>query len=148
MRYIHLIFINPDLIIINNFIEHMENLKIISKIARKMKKNSNLIIITPDANSFARKKFSNYWSGYHSPRHKIIFTPKSIKKFFSHDKYFIFKQTKILDPFTNLLSISNLIKEIRLKFYFPYIFKVFNFFLYIFVDIKQKNRILMVGKKI
>ena len=126
----------------------MENLKIISKITQKMKKNSNLIIITPDANSFARKKFSNYWSGYHSPRHKIIFTPKSIKKFFSHNKYVIFKQSKILDPFTNFLSISNFIKEIRLKFHPLHIFKVLNFFLYLFVDIKQKNRILMVGKKI
>ena len=148
-KNLHLIKkLNPDLILINNFIEHMENLKIINKIIKKMKKNSYLIIITPDANSNARKIFSKYWSGYHSPRHKIIFTPKSIKKFFSDNKYFIFKQTKIMDPFTNILSILNLVKEIRHKFYFPHIFKVINFLLYIFVDIRQKNRILIVGKKI
>ena len=78
--------INPDLIIINNFVEHVENLKNIGKIIHQIKKGSYLIIITTDGNSFSRKKFSNYWSGYHSPRHKVIFNSKSIKKIFSKHK--------------------------------------------------------------
>ena len=112
-----------------------------------MKKGSYLIVITPDGESLARKKFSNYWSGFHSPRHKVIFNVRSIKKFFARNKKIKFKQTKIYDPFTNLLSISNLIKQNIFKFFLPDIFKIINFILNIFIDIRQKNRICMVVKK-
>ena len=140
--------INPDLIIINNFVEHVENLMSISKIIHQIKKGSYLIIITPDGNSFARKKFSNYWSGYHSPRHKVIFNSKSIKKIFSKHKKIKFKQIKIYDPFTNIISISNLIKQIMHSFVPADIFKITIFLLHLFVDIRQKNRILMIVKKV
>ena len=140
--------INPDLIIINNFVEHVENLMSISKIIHQIKKGSYLIIITPDGNSLARKKFSNYWSGYHSPRHKVIFNSKSIKKIFSKHKKIKFKQIRIYDPFTNVISISNLIKQIMHSFVPADIFKITIFLLHLFVDIRQKNRILMIVKKV
>ena len=140
--------INPDLIIINNFVEHVENLMSIGKIIHQIKKGSYLIIITPDGNSLARKKFSNYWSGYHSPRHKVIFNSKSIKKIFSKYKKIKFKQIRIYDPFTNVISISNLIKQIKQNFVPADIFKITIFLLYLFVDIRKKNRILMIVKKV
>jgi len=139
--------IRPDVIIINNFIEHIENLIDIHKIINQMKKKSYLIILTPDGNSSARKIFSNYWSGFHSPRHKVIFNTKSIRTFFSNNKKINFRQTKIYDPFTNLVSISNIIKQIAHKFVLSDFLKVILFLLYIFVDYEQKNRILMVGEK-
>ena len=52
--------IKPDLIIINNFIEHIEDLKIIKKILSKMKERSHLAIITIDANSSGRKYTSSW----------------------------------------------------------------------------------------
>ena len=139
--------INPDLIIINNFVEHVENLMSIGKIIHQIKKGSYLIIITPDGNSFARKKFSNYWSGYHSPRHNVIFNSKSIKKIFTKLKKIKFKQIGIYDPFTNIMSILNLIKQIMYSFVLADIFKITYFLLYLLVDIRQKNKILMVVKK-
>ena len=140
--------INPDLIIINNFVEHVENLMSIGKIIHQIKKGSYLIIITPDGNSLARKKFSNYWSGYHSPRHKVIFNSKSIKKIFPKRKKIKFKQIKIYDPFTNIISISNLIKQIMHSFVPSDILKITNFLLHLFIDNRQKNRILMIVKKL
>ena len=140
--------INPDLIIINNFVEHVENLTNIGKIVHQIKKGSYVIIITPDGNSFARKKFSNYWSGYHSPRHNVIFNSKSIKQIFPKRKKIKFKQIKIYDPFTNIISISNLIKQIMHSFVPSDIFKITNFLLHLFIDIRQKNRILMIVKKL
>ena len=139
--------INPDLIIINNFVEHVENLISIGKIIHQIKKGSYLIIITPDGNSLARKKFSNYWSGYHSPRHNVIFNSKSIKKIIPKLKKIKFKQIGIYDPFTNAISISNLIKQVMHNFVFNDLFKVTFFLLYLFADIRQKNRIMMIVKK-
>ena len=140
--------INPDLIILNNFVEHIENLKNIGKIVHQIKKGSYLIILTTDANSLGRKKFSNYWSGYHSPRHNVIFNSKSIKKIFTKLKKIKFKQIGIYDPFTNIVSILNLIKQIMYSFVLADIFKITYFLLYLFVDIRQKNRILMIVKKL
>ena len=139
--------INPDLVIINNFIEHIENLIGIDKIIRQIKKGSFLIIFTPDCNSSARETFSNYWSGYHSPRHNIIFNSTSIKKIFFKHKKIKTRQMRIYDPFTNLSSILNLFKKILHNFVLSDIFKITFFLLHLFVDIKQKNRILMIVKK-
>ena len=139
--------IKPDIIIINNFIEHIENLKDINKIINKMKKKSYLIIFTPDGNSLARKKFLNYWSGFHSPRHKIIFNAKSIKIFFSSFKKISFKQTKVYDPFTNLISFFNILKQIKYKVFLSDIFKIFYFPFFILIDFIRNNRLLIILKK-
>ena len=79
-----------------------------------MKKNSCLIVITPDANCSARKIFMNYWSGYHSPRHKIIFNEKSMKIFISKNKNISYEQNKIYDPFSNFVSITNIITNLSI----------------------------------
>jgi 2-polyprenyl-3-methyl-5-hydroxy-6-metoxy-1,4-benzoquinol methylase len=135
--------IKPDLIIINNFIEHMENPRNINKIIFQMKRNSYLFIITPDANSCARKKFSVCWSGYHSPRHKTIFNQKSIKKIIAKYKNVNLEQSKIYDPFSNFISISNFMKQVSLKSIIFDIFKIPFFLFFIFTDFSNKNRILL-----
>ena len=139
--------IKPNIIIINNFIEHIENLKIIKKIVYQMRKKCFLIILTPDGDSLARRKFANYWSGYHAPRHNVIFNSKSIKKIFPKSKNIKLKQFRIYDPFTNAISISNLIKQVMHNFVFNDLFKITFFLLHLFADIRQKNRILMIVKK-
>ena len=140
--------INPDLIIINNFVEHIENLKNIGKIVHQIKKGSYLIILTADANSLGRQKFSSYWSGYHSPRHKVIFNSKSIKKIFPKNEKIKFKQIGIYDPFTNVISLSNLIKQMIHSFVLADMLKITYFLLYLFVDSRRKNKILMIVKKV
>ena len=139
--------INPDIIIINNFIEHIEDLKIIKKLINKLKKKISIVILTPDANSSGRIKFSQYWSGYHSPRHKVIFNKKNIKKIIPKNKRLKLIQSKIYDPFTNFISIGNLLKQICKTYLLTDIFKILIFSLYIFIDIKQKNRLLLIIKK-
>ena len=140
--------IKPNIIIINNFIEHIENLKIIKKIVYQMRKKCFLVILAPDGNSLARRKFANYWSGYHAPRHNVIFNSKSIKKIFPKSKNIKLKQFRIYDPFTNAISISNLIKQVMHNFVFNDLFKITFFLLHLFADIRQKNRILMIVKKL
>lgn len=139
--------LKPDLIIMNNFIEHIENYKDINNIIACMKKNSALAIITPDAGSHGRSFFNSHWSGYHAPRHKVIFTTKGIRKLFSKNKKITFSQVKIYDPFTNLMSIFNLLKDPNYNFLISKLIKILSSFLYTFYNLKTKNKILFIGKK-
>tara|TARA_Y100000590_G_scaffold461021_1_gene621673 strand:- start:49 stop:918 length:870 start_codon:yes stop_codon:yes gene_type:complete len=135
--------IKPDLIIINNFIEHVEDINKINKVISSMKKKSLLIIVTPDSNSLGRKIFSNYWSGYHAPRHKTIFNDVSLQFYMSKNKKIKYSLKKIYDPFANIISLRNSIKNISLRYFFQNIFQVIFFSFFMFIDLFRKNRILM-----
>ncbi len=140
--------IKPDLIIINNFIEHVEDVKKINKIISSMKKGSFLLILTPDANSSGRKIFRNFWSGYHAPRHKNIFCKSSLELLVSKNKKTKYELKKIYDPFTNILSIKNCIKHTSIKNFFHNIFQSIYLSFFIFIDLFKKNRILMQIEKL
>ena len=139
--------INADTIIINNFIEHIEDLKDLYKILGIMKKNSNMVIITPDTASKARKIFGNCWSGYHAPRHKILFNKNNILKVFTDIKDINIQIYKLYDPFTNIISLSNLTKELKNKFSLKVLLKLIISPLLLFIDIINKNRILVIITK-
>jgi len=140
--------INPKIIIINNFFEHFQDNKQIRQLISKLKKKTTIIIFTPDLNSYGRKIFQNYWSGYHAPRHNYIFSKKS---FISMKKIFSFKIkhiSRFYDPFTNLISIKNKIKYFlsekklyNIFFDFPLILKG------LFCDIKKHNRLFIILEK-
>ena len=139
--------INPNLIIINNFIEHMEDYTILHKILNIMKHNSTMVIITPDANSNARKYFKDCWSGFHAPRHKIIFNKKNILKIFKNKNYNCIVTHKLYDPFTNLISTNNLLKKLKNQFSLINLFKIMIAPLIFFLDIINKNRLIIIIKK-
>ena len=139
--------INADIIIINNFIEHIEDMNDLYKIIKVMKKGSNMIIITPDTDSNARLFFSTFWSGYHAPRHKMLFNKKNILKTFSHIKDINLRTYKLFDPFTNLISYYNLIKEFRVNFSIKLLLKVIITPSLLLMDLFKKNRILMIIQK-
>ena len=63
----------PDIIILNNIIEHLNDFNSIKNLFKVLKKKVKIIVITPDGESSARNKFNLFWSGYHSPRHSFIF---------------------------------------------------------------------------
>ena len=71
---------------------------------------------------------------------------KLIKKIFPKSKNIKLKQFRIYDPFTNAISISNLIKQVMHHFVFNDLFKITFFLLHLFADIRQKNRILIDRK--
>ena len=139
--------INADIIIINNFIEHLEDINDLYKTIEIMKKGSNMIIITPDTDSNARLFFSTFWSGYHAPRHKMLFNTKNILKTFSHIKDINLRTYKLFDPFTNLISYYNLIKEFRVNFSIKLLLKVIITPSLLLMDLFKKNRILMIIQK-
>ena len=42
-------------------------------------KDAILIIEVPNYNSLTRKIQKEYWAGYHTPRHSVIYTPKTLE---------------------------------------------------------------------
>ena len=139
--------INADIIIINNFIEHIENMQDLYNIINIMKKDSCMIIITPDTDSKARLFFGNCWSGYHAPRHKVLFNKINILELFSNIKNINLKSYKLYDPFTNIVSLSNLIKETFSNFNLKVLIKIITFPIMMFLDLINKNRILLIIRK-
>ena len=139
--------IEPDLIIINNFLEHMENYATLNKLLSSMKNNSSIIIITPNSNSKGRRYFQDCWSGFHAPRHKTIFNEKNILNIFEIRKSNILKTSKLYDPITNLISANNLFKELKENKSLNSYKKLFFIPFVLFLDIFNKNRLIILIKK-
>lgn len=140
--------INPDILIINNFFEHFQDIKQINQLFRGLKKKTSIIIFTPNLNCQGRKIFKNFWSGYHSPRHFFVFSQKSfyiIKKKFSLKIKYI---SNYYDPFTNFISIKNKIKFLLYKRKYLDIFLNFPLFVKgLFSDLDKNNRLFLILEK-
>ncbi len=72
--------LEPDIITMWHYLEHdytpLENLKSLKTIS---KKSTKLIIEIPNFDSESRKKYGKNWSGWHTPRHISLFSPKNIE---------------------------------------------------------------------
>jgi len=137
-----------DIVILNNVIEHLKSFEFIKNFFSILNAKTKVIILTPDLNSHARKSFSILWSGYHSPRHNFVFSINSFNEICKICNLKIDKNSKLLDPFSNLISIKNaikakfLLKNTNIKVnLFSLLFKIFDDFLF-------KNRIFLVLEKI
>jgi 2-polyprenyl-3-methyl-5-hydroxy-6-metoxy-1,4-benzoquinol methylase len=69
-----------DIITMWHYLEHdyqpQQHLKQILNYAHE---ETRLIIEVPNFNSYTRKKFGKHWSGYHTPRHSALYSPKNIE---------------------------------------------------------------------
>ena len=138
--------INPDFVILNNFIEHIEDLNDFDNLLKAIKKNAYIIILTPDNLSYSRKFFGLFWSGYHSPRHVNIFNKKSLQ-FFLEKKKIQYTIKNIFDPLSAISSFKNCVSDLVDDFSFKKLFKLTFYFFYCLIDIFFKNRILIFCKK-
>ncbi len=70
-----------DAILISHAIEHVSNPKEYLKIIYdKLKKNGQLILLAPNANSLGYKLFKRAWAPIETPRHLFVPTPKIIRE--------------------------------------------------------------------
>ncbi len=139
--------VKPNIIIINNFIEHLEGRRQLNDFFKNIKKKTIIIIFTPDFNSEGRKKFNNEWSGYHSPRHYYVFSENSFSFLKKKYKYKIKYSSKFFCPFTNIISILNIIKS---YFHGKRQFKISDLPIFVFglfSDFKRRNRLFYILEK-
>jgi SAM-dependent methyltransferase len=69
-----------DAIVINHVIEHVfDPVGLLKECHRVVKSDGRVVVITPNAGSWARQKFQESWRGLEPPRHIHIFSSKPLK---------------------------------------------------------------------
>lgn len=69
-----------DLVTMNHVIEHLARpLETLTNVGAAMKVGAILEGQTPAAASLEQRVFGTRWSGYHSPRHTVVFSPQGLK---------------------------------------------------------------------
>jgi SAM-dependent methyltransferase len=79
-----------DVIRLYHVIEHLDNPDLFCQLAfQKLKKGGELIIGTPNADSFVSRLFGSYWYNLDSPRHLIIFSPSTLRRLLGAHKFIV-----------------------------------------------------------
>lgn len=138
----------PDILIMNQVIEHLENPDVaIAKAFEILKPGGFFVIETPSVDAWDARLFrERYWGGYHIPRHWYLFDEKSLGSMIDRHGFEIVDVEYILSPNFWLQSVHHCIKE---KCHAPRLAKLFDvsFFPALFLasglDVLQK---LVTGK--
>ena len=68
-----------DCVTLNHVVEHVPDpIRLITECRRILRSNGVLVIVTPNASSFAHKHFGPFWRGLEPPRHIRLFSPKTL----------------------------------------------------------------------
>lgn len=79
-----------DAIILNHVIEHVSDPGSTIKNLRSLLKDDGLMIIaTPNISSFGSRIFGSRWRGLEIPRHRVIFSPKSLKNILASNGFVV-----------------------------------------------------------
>ena len=95
--------VQPDVITMWHYLEHDYNpIETLEFLKKRQKKSAILIIEVPNHDSYSRRKYGNYWSGYHSPRHTGLYTPATLKTLLENCGWEVIDQYTFgtLDPYT------------------------------------------------
>lgn len=67
------------LVTMNHVIEHLpEPLTVVARLAERLAPGGMLEGQTPAAGSLEHRVFGDRWSGYHAPRHTVVFSPRGL----------------------------------------------------------------------
>jgi 2-polyprenyl-3-methyl-5-hydroxy-6-metoxy-1,4-benzoquinol methylase len=108
----------PDIIVLNQVIEHLDDpASVIEKAYNILKPNGVLIIETPSIDGYDAVLFkSQYWGGYHSPRHWTLYNEETLRFILENKKFQIIETSYLLSPTFWLQSFHHLIFD---KFNMP-----------------------------
>lgn len=99
-----------DLIVMTNFIEHVENPLLTLRHCKLLLKPGGLVVgETPSYECWDRRIFGRYWGGYHAPRHLALFNPASLKRIAINAGFPIVDISNLLQPAHWALSLQNLL---------------------------------------
>jgi SAM-dependent methyltransferase len=72
-----------DIVIMNNFIEHVNNPSdVLASVHKLLRKGGRLIGEVPNGASFGHRFWKSYWGPLHTPRHLYIFNKRNLVKLF------------------------------------------------------------------
>ena len=88
-----------DFIMLSHVVEHIpEPLEFLQLVHRLLKKGGTVYIEVPNYESFSRKYSQQYWYAWETPRHLLMFSPKTITKLLEKAGFTVVKnRTKVED---------------------------------------------------
>jgi ubiquinone/menaquinone biosynthesis C-methylase UbiE len=98
-----------DLITMNHVIEHLPDpWKVLSALQMKLNRNGILEGQTPATDSLEQKIFKKGWSGFHAPRHTVIFSKKGLRKILERAGFAQSQITPAFNPAGIAVSLASL----------------------------------------
>lgn len=95
-----------DAIRLYHVIEHLDNpILCLQLIRKKLKKGGQLIIGTPNVESLISRVFRTYWYNLDTPRHVVLFSPKTLER--------AIIETKFVFPHVEFCSAGGLLGSIQ-----------------------------------
>jgi len=69
-----------DVVSLLHVLEHdSDPMSLLDKVHRVLKPGGGLVVGVPNGNSLTKKVFNNLWMGYDIPRHRCVFSPRSLR---------------------------------------------------------------------
>jgi SAM-dependent methyltransferase len=98
-----------DLITMNHVIEHIPDpLEVFVELRHRLKDSGTLEGQTPAADSLERRVFGNAWSGFHAPRHTVIFSRAGLTAFMQRARFRKPAITLAFNPAAIAVSLASL----------------------------------------
>jgi 2-polyprenyl-3-methyl-5-hydroxy-6-metoxy-1,4-benzoquinol methylase len=103
----------PDVIIMNQVIEHLDNPAAVVRRSFDLLKPGGLLVLeTPSVDAWDAEWFRRrYWGGWHTPRHWTLYTPKTLGALLESAGFEIAEVKHILSPNFWLQSIHHWMSE-------------------------------------
>jgi len=101
-----------NLITMNHVIEHLPDpFTTLSRLFEKLLPSGVLEGQTPAAGSFEHRVFKKFWSGYHAPRHTVIFSPDGLNRFLRRIGFVRAESKAALNPAAIGVSLASFFKR-------------------------------------
>jgi len=98
-----------DVITLNHVIEHLRNpLDVLSTLRQRLKSRGVIEGQTPAADSLEQRIFKKRWSGFHAPRHTVIFSKKGLIRILKHAGFSKNQITPAFNPAGIAISLASL----------------------------------------
>jgi 2-polyprenyl-3-methyl-5-hydroxy-6-metoxy-1,4-benzoquinol methylase len=103
----------PDVIVMNQVIEHLDDPAAVVKRAFDLLKPGGILMLeTPSVDAWDARWFrKRYWGGWHTPRHWTIYTPQTLSLLLQRSGFEVVEVQHILSPNFWLQSIHHWLSE-------------------------------------
>jgi SAM-dependent methyltransferase len=98
-------------IILNYVIEHLLNPgQVLADCRKSLLEGGQILILTPNADSWCHRIFARYWSGLHAPRHPQIFSPGVLERLAQRQSFGLIEIQNVVDPASWAFSFQNFMR--------------------------------------
>lgn len=105
-----------DVLLMNHVIEHLPDpIHTLEILRTKLRSNGHFIGQTPRAGSLEHRVFGTAWSGFHSPRHTVIFSTNGLKIALEKSGFYNVKTIRAFNPAALAVSLASFLFPTKRK---------------------------------